>query len=526
MLVKFDPNFRRTWMFPRNIRMIEPWKLDQILTLLMATSADFASQTVQDALYEELGTLGVKGSGSVRDHNSGGFRTYLAQLSCLGLVYKDPSDGWKTTIAGNLMLDHQNPLDVLRVQLIRHQYPSTYSEGHNIKVHPDIKVKPFILLLDLMNDEKLDGLTTQEMAIPVVYGHNANCYDLCVQKILAVRENKNSLNGIIEDPLDLYTPRAKDRSLEKGLEDVLNIANTAKNYLLSAQLIQSSEDRRWRAVCDENVAFLTPLINEERHYYIPIQEDKNSFQRAYGRGNREKDNRGLNRATDGFSRFIQSRFIGAINASPFSLDTEAFIKECAKNYGKLENEIWLAIGPVLPKRRCIERDVYLQYARSGGTLSREFELATTAIFKKLGFSDSIHIGQRKSKLAREGGFPDIYIKAKDMEFCGMADTKATAKFKVSFNDRNKLRDFYRESYREIDPDTPLAFYLYIAGGFNEKEMTKTLDDCSNMIGVPVTALTAEFLLGLYEKSQTISPEKLCDWFSRSHCYVNAGQFPA
>ena len=374
-----------------------------------------------------------------------------------------------------------------------------------------------------MEDERLDGLTYQEMAIPVVYGHNEECYELCVQKILDLRENGHRLHLIIQDTNDIYTPRAKDRTLELGLEDVVNIANTAKNYLLSAQLIQSGDDKRWRAHHDESTVRIEELLKEERHDFVSVQQNPESFQRAYGRAYRQKDNRGTATQKNGFSQFIQGRFIGAINAELFALKPECFVEESARLYGKSETEIWLALEPVLNKRRSIERDGYLQYARSGGTMSREFELATTAIFKSLGFDHSVHIGQRKSRLSREGGFPDIYIKSSNQAVCGMADTKATAKFKVSFNDRNKLRDFYRDSNLEIDPDTPLAFYLYIAGGFNEREMAQTLKTCSDMIGVPVSALTAEFLLELHEATEKPSADKLLEVFSESHCFVNARQ---
>ena len=48
------------WMFPRNIRRIEPWKLTQISSALEVCIGDVQSQDVQDELYKQLSELGVK----------------------------------------------------------------------------------------------------------------------------------------------------------------------------------------------------------------------------------------------------------------------------------------------------------------------------------------------------------------------------------------------------------------------------------------------------------------------------------
>ena len=94
------------WMIPRNIRKIEPWKICQIATLLDAAGGAVRDQALQDALYEELASNGLKckrAAFGVED--AGGMRTYLAQLACLGLFWKDPtSNSYKTTRAGDELL--------------------------------------------------------------------------------------------------------------------------------------------------------------------------------------------------------------------------------------------------------------------------------------------------------------------------------------------------------------------------------------------------------------------------------------
>ena len=54
------PAYRTMWMFPRNIRRIEPWKLVQIASILEACTANTMEQSVQDGLYDQLEKLGVK----------------------------------------------------------------------------------------------------------------------------------------------------------------------------------------------------------------------------------------------------------------------------------------------------------------------------------------------------------------------------------------------------------------------------------------------------------------------------------
>ena len=51
---------RTLWMFPRNIRRIEPWKLCQITKLLATLEGDYCEQSVQDNLYEALEQHGLK----------------------------------------------------------------------------------------------------------------------------------------------------------------------------------------------------------------------------------------------------------------------------------------------------------------------------------------------------------------------------------------------------------------------------------------------------------------------------------
>lgn len=51
---KVKPAFQTMWMFPRNIRCIEPRKLAQISKLIVVCTGDLVPQEVQDDLHLHL----------------------------------------------------------------------------------------------------------------------------------------------------------------------------------------------------------------------------------------------------------------------------------------------------------------------------------------------------------------------------------------------------------------------------------------------------------------------------------------
>ena len=182
------------------------------------------------------------------------------------------------------------------------------------------------------------------------------------------------------------------------------------------------------------------------------------------------------------------------------------------------------IEPVRDKQQSIEYDTYMQYALSGGEYALEMEKATTAIFKKLGFNKSKHIGQKKTKINRSGGFPDIYIHADGMNYCGMADTKATAKYTFPLVDTQKLETYYHNCWQEIDDSMPMKFFIYIAGGFRRSDVEKSLALCKQKLDTPVSAITAKVLLDLLFIGTSLTIKNLIKSFQAGRYYVSYEQF--
>lgn len=487
------------WMFPRNIRSIEPWKIYQILTVLM--KFDDLIRTNKDDqkyLYYMLSEAGIKSAGNTRDNNPGGMRTYFAQLETLGLVY-EKDKRFFYTIAGQNIADENNPRRVLQVQLLRHQYPSAYGNGRNVLIDPRIKIKPFVFLCKLLQDERLgEYLTSNEMMIPIIYGHNDDCYEFCVQKILEFR-TVNNLESVLENiTLDLYTPRS---GFGHNIGNVKDIANTAKNYMEACGLIVPLNKKingQQIYAFNKECYDLYESIKDEPFLSCKTKDDVESFQRAYGRYDKTKDTRKDTESRGAVespeSAFVKFKYILYANEHLFVADEQEFY-DSMKNMGISYNIVSESLGSYKAKRRTIDENNFLEYANSGGTKSNEFEQAITNIFCRMGFSDSEWIGRKKASNDRRGNYPDVFVKQPNNHDAGFIEAKATSSYSLGHTDMVKMKTTYVKTNKELDPLSNLKFYLYIAGGFRGN-INSSVIELQEETSIPVTALTARSVLEL------------------------------
>lgn len=165
-------------------------------------------------------------------------------------------------------------------------------------------------------------------------------------------------------------------------------------------------------------------------------EHQEAWQQRYGRYDKTRASRTLSaaRAVNGLAACVQAAFIQGHAANPFGFDVAAFISSEAKRWGCPEAEISSVIDPLLPSVPSIEDDIVRQASVSGGKEWLLLEKAMTSVMIRLGFDESEHIGQKKAP--RDGGYPDIRIKASTMQTCGFADTKATSRYGMDTNDTN------------------------------------------------------------------------------------------
>lgn len=529
------PQFRTMWMFPRNIRFIDPWKLVQISKIFDFCSADVTDQVVQDSLYSQLEDLGVKGrSTDYRVVNQGGMRTYLAQLACLGLFWMDSKlKVFSPTYAGELLINGNEPIKILRCQLLRMQYPSVYGLGNNVRVSPTLKVKPFCFLVKLFRDARIEGyLSSKEIAVAVVYGrnHKQETIELCIEKILKMR-NGASLDDVIDSVDDIRTPKRykeddPNKDFKLGVEDAYNIANTAKNYMEACQLIVESSDYKgcFELNTDPKVQQeIKPWLAEAEKFESLDETHQEVWQQRYGRYDKTKAIRksGKSQKTNGFSVLIQNRFISGHTANPFGFDVNNFINNEATLWGKKPSEISLIIDPLKSKVKDIEYDTVSRAAASGGNEATLLEKSITSIFVRLGFDEALHIGQRKAP--REGGYPDIRLKMSSMNECGFADTKATMRYAFNLGDTTKLETYYKECWNEFEDKAPSKYFIYIAGGFDRKVsvIENKLSMCSQKYGHPVSAITVKALLDLVHNDNRSSAENLVKAFKMGTLFASA-----
>jgi len=382
----------------------------------------------------------------------------------------------------------------LQKQLLKHQYPSAYGSS-NVRINPEIKVKPFLFILELLNHPDVSWLSREEMAIPLVYGHRSACVDLCIEKILAIRAGAR-LEEVVDDEDDLYTPRRQN--FPDGL---LDDANTFKNYLQSCCLVYEENLHGQKVVrFDEDARALYLEYRLQRDNFIEYEDDE-SFQRRYGARTLRGDTRQLieqpRPQLSPATSMILSQFYALCGGNIISELPQTFIDTLCRGYGFSRQQIQDAVGPHLATALNYFEATYLELSRSGlATEATKFEKATEAIFRdRLQFATE-HTGQRRRPVGR-GGYADIFLVAIDRENCAIVDTKAAPKYALPHTDILKMVNTYIPNYKELcaGRDLTLEFAAYVAGGFSS-QIENGLQEISRQAATPCSAITARRLLSM------------------------------
>ena len=397
-------------------------------------------------------------------------------------------------------------------------------------MHPDIRVKPFAMIVRLLKDSRLGGrITSPELAAPVVYGHNTSeaVYEACMEKILRIREGA-SPSDIIDSVDDVRTTRRynefdPDSDLKKGVEDAVTIANTAANYLLASQIaVPHPEGGIMLNPSPEIEAEIAPWLAETK--IDPLDLDRTEiWQQRYGRYNQTKAVRSLkkNATVNGLAAIVQTDFIRESTSNPFGFDSTSFIDEQAARWARPAADISRMIDPLRERVKNLEYEVVTHAASSGGTEARVLEKAAASIFTRLGFELTEDIAQKKAP--REGGYPDVRVRSAGLSTCGFADTKASACYSLGLSDTIKLQTYYKDCWSEFPDQTPSSFFLYIAGGFDRSTATieRRLADCRVKYERPVSAITVRALLDLVRTENRPSAAEIKKAFEKGLYFASA-----
>jgi hypothetical protein len=512
-LVKHNPDYRRIWMFPRNIRRIHPWKIAQICILFnqfFHTESWSGNQTMQNKLCKALEKAGLKTVGVQRDLNSGGPRTYFAQLKCLGLIFQREGERVWFTKAGEDLVNGKPPLEIVQNLLFRHQYPSSYGNLGNVKIHPKLKVKPFLFVLELLLAKRIKFLTNEELCIPVLYGHNDSCLKICISKILKLRRTRNFAGSIDNENEDLFTAKTNFSAFdEKASNYIGDIANTCKNYLQACCLIVETKNdagEKCIQVNDDMIPLVKQAIKVKKKY-VKIGVGEESFQRALGSWDSKKDTRRLSKKYPTLRKkhgepIIEAEFIKYCGKYAIVDYPNDFINEINRNFGFGKSLIKRTIQPFLEKSLSYYESTFLGMSRGGTSTATDFERAVCGLFRNRFHFEAEHIGQRKRPKGGPGGYADVFIVALDKSHCAIIDAKASPAYRISNDDYLRMAKNYIVNYNELSGGRvlDLEYCLYVAGGLHEKSVNQKLKQIKKDAAVNASAITAFELLQLSKRN--------------------------
>lgn len=508
-------------MLPRAKRKIEPHTIALILCKIESNLAKgnwSGNISNQKAFTKSLEIDQIKRAGEQIDKNSGGARTYLNQLENLGLVFKN-KENYYLTISGEKIVAGVEPKKILQHNLLNLQYPSTYSKNKNCNINPKIKVKPFLILLKILQDKEIKYLTDFEIILITVFGHNYNCIELCKQKIQELRRYDDPEEGLqnILAPFKNYiiTPKTKDNTIAELIANLNNNANTFGNYLQSLNLVVETEKIKNKK---------TIIFNEE---YLKIYQDhlKNinkfisftnneQFQRIFGKYDKKKDIRTIHAIQSIKSKIsskdqiIKEHFFTNKkheNITTNALD-EKFYQDLYQSHGFKKDEINDILEPLIANNFDEVFKDFIAISKSGKKYAIEFEKKIQTIFENYWGFEAYHTGQKKRQKEGGGAYSDIFVINKYKTYCSLVDGKAIKNYSLPNDDRLKMINSYAKNYTELEKEykynnLKLGFILYVCGSINLR--SKINENCKfvskELNNVPVSVISSFDFVSLAKK---------------------------
>lgn len=442
------------------------------------------------SLEEALEEAGLKRKGERRDQTGGGGRTYKAWVASLGLIFTQKSTKKiKLTLAGEAIMNGENPVEILKNQIFKYQFPSAFSLSRGVKVASRFKIRPFRFLLKLLLDSNIGYLTEEETAkIIAVEAENESQknYDYIVGRILEFREKGDKC---LQDDFYLkYKSSKGEANREKPYNHLMDLANTLFNWLEYTQLVKRDRGKISIFKEKENEAAEILKINSP---FIPDPEEEEKFQRRYGLDPKhKKDTRNLTETKMVTPKMIAEQkikrsFITEASKHPISKISTEVIEKISKETGfdsKIVEEILLklyphgAIGSFMAE--------YFEMAFKGRKDAVEFEKATVKIFQEVFGFKAEHVGPK-------GLTPDVLLISDSYGYQAIIDNKAYSEYSISNDHRNRMIHNYIENLSDYSSsEKELAFFSYIAGGFgkNFDSQVKSIFDETGVKGSGINVL--------------------------------------
>ncbi len=475
-------------------------KLDSIPEVLTAfadisLNQEWSGQRgVQMAYEDALEAAGLKRVGLRRDQSGSGGRTYGAWLESLGLIFKQyKTQNIKLTLAGEAIMSGDSPVEILKNQILKYQFPSAFSISRGVQVSSRFKIRPFRFLLKLMADNRISYLTQDEIAkVCAVDAENESdrCYENVVDKILRYR----SYGDISLDPdfFIKYKPSRGECNPDHPFSHLQDMANTMENWMEYTQLVVR-DDEKHLVILEEKIEEVQKILAQNPPF-IDRPENHEFYQRKYGLDPKHrKDTRNLENTVTVTARIIaeqkirQAYIITSLARPITSVTTnliDAISEETGITYALVEDTLKRlyphgSIGAFMSS--------YFEMAFKGTEEAVDFEKATTELFREVFKYNAVHLGQTGSLSA-----PDVLLISDSDGYQAIIDNKAYSKYSITGDHHNRMVHNYLEKIRNFsESEYPIGFFTYIAGGFGkqiDKQIQKEVEE-SGVHGSSITVST-------------------------------------
>ncbi|WP_407270369.1 restriction endonuclease FokI C-terminal domain-containing protein [Radiobacillus sp. PE A8.2] len=476
------------WFVSRPKRKLIP--VPEVFSAFMAhaLNLEWKGQVGKHINFEdELEKQGLKRKGDRRDQGGSGGRTYASWLYSLGLFFN--KDGKvHTTLAGEAIINGESPVKILKNQVLKFQYPSSYSIRSGVNIDRRFRIRPFRFILKLLLDERIRYLTEEELAKIVITeaeDETDKCFNYIVERIISFRESGDSI--LPKDFNLLYPSKSGVQSFDRTVAMLRDIANTYINWIEYTQLATRVE--RELVIIPGKESEIENLLNDSSKL-LPRYEDEEYFQRRYGLDPwHRKDTRDLNNAyavtADSIARkIVRAKFLSMATQSPITtIDTPVIEKiyySTGITHSLIEEELASFVNGALDSFEAS----YYDMALKGREKAREFEIATVELFNKAFGFKSEHVGDK-------GKHPDVLVLSS--QYGGIIDTKAYASYSISNDHKNRMIYNYIPTYQEECDN--LQFFMYIAAGFSST-FDKQVKDLAKESGINGSGITVNNIIKL------------------------------
>lgn len=481
-------------------------KLDSIPSVLAAfanisLNQQWEGQRNKQISYEEaLEKSGLKRIGLRRDQSGSGGRTYQAWLESLGLTFHQAATNQiKLTLAGEAILNGDSPVNILKWQVLKYQFPSAFSVSRGVNVDRRFKIRPFIFLLRLLNDSRLKYLTQDEIAkIIQVEAENESdkCYEYIVDRILQYRSYGDAC--LEKDFFTKYKPSRGLVNPEHPFSHLVDIANTMINWLEYTQLAKRDDDRHL-VILEEKEDEIAQILSIKLPF-IDRPEQHELFQRKYGLDPKHrKDTRNLENTSTVTENIIaemliKKAYIDISLTRPIVGVTTDLIDEIAEKTGIKTHLIENILNKYYPHGAIgAFMASYFEMAFKGREDAVDFEKATTELFQNVFHYNAIHLGQTGSTSA-----PDILLLSDSNGYQAVIDNKAYSKYSITGDHHNRMVHNYLERINRYSPSNlPIGFFSYIAGGFG-KTIDRQIQEEIRESGVKGSGITVSNFIKMIE----------------------------